>query len=304
MHPTFGLCNAFQSRIHNILIFHLSPLTFYSNLSYNVQFLHMLKSPNDAWTRVVRKVASDVVHRIFNSFSNEQISAEQRLTKKLFICCFLRGKSTTDYLKGITKWSDTRLEDKVCKLKVLKPDTHAGRQIVVKNSQGETEKYFSSHLFLRPNAFVIKDKQCFSNSEEHKNPEFMFRHCFEHELESCVHPIHLTSTGTFLTVDQQKTLLQMKEKVEKELAHQFMSSHDKIILTMREVLAKEFEKSISSSSDKTNKKIDLVSEQIGEIQGEIQETAGQIQETAHIQENMLSRIYMRLKRLEGSNETD
>ena len=267
----------------------------------------MLKSPNDAWTRVVRKVASDVVHRIFDSFSNEEVSAEQRLTKELFISCFLSGKSTTDYKKAVTKWSDTRLEDKVLGMKVLKPDTHAGREIIVKNSKEESEKYYTSHLFMKPNAFVIKDNKCFSSAEEQKNPEFMFRHCFEHELESCVHPIHITSTGTFLTVDQRENLLAMKEKVEKELTHQFMSSHDQIISTMREVLVEEFEKSISSSFDKTDKKIDLVSEQIQKTahtqENMLDLVSEQIQETAHVQEDMLSRIYMRLKRLEGSNET-
>ena len=38
--------------------------------SYNVQILHLLQRPFDSWTKTIRKVAKDVVHRIFNGLED------------------------------------------------------------------------------------------------------------------------------------------------------------------------------------------------------------------------------------------
>ena len=96
-----------------------------------MQILQLLKSPKDAWTRIVRKVANDTVQRIFNHFKNEEISSEKRLTKELFLQCFQNGKSTTRKIKGLTNWGDT----------------HVGREILVINNKKEIEKVFTFAKF-------------------------------------------------------------------------------------------------------------------------------------------------------------
>ena len=234
-----------------------------------------MKSPNDAWNRVVRKVAGDVVHRLFESFGDEDLANERRLTKELFIRCFQKGKSSTRKLKGITNWGDT----------------HVGREIQVTNDKEENEKMLTAHLFNKPIPVIIKDNQCFSSYEEYKRSKFLFRHSFEHERSSCVHPIDPIEAKAFLVADQQENLLLAKEKIEKELAYKFKSSDEKIITTLREVFIEELENKVTTSLDKTDKKIDQVSEQIENV--------------AHgigAQEDMLSQIFMILKQMQESEE--
>ena len=234
-----------------------------------------MKSPNDAWNRVVRKVAGDVVHRLFESFSDEELASERRLTKELFIRCFQKGKSSTRKLKGITNWGDT----------------HVGREIQVTNDKEENEKMLTAHLFNKPIPVIIKDNQCFSSYEEYKRSKFLFRHSFEHERSSCVHPIDPIEANKFLVADQRENLLLAKEKIEKELAYKFKSSDEKIITTLKEVFIEELENKVTTSLDKTDKKIDQVSEQIENV--------------AHgigAQEDMLSQIFMILKQMQESEE--
>ena len=231
-----------------------------------------MKSPNDAWNRVVRKVAGDVVHRLFESFGDEELASERRLTKELFIRCFQKGKSSTRKLKGITNWGDT----------------HVGREIQVTNDKEENEKMLTAHLFNKPIPVIIKDNQCFSSYEEYKRSKFLFRHSFEHERSSCVHPIDPIEANTFLVADQRENLLLAKEKIENELAYKFKSSDEKVITTLRKVFIEELENKITTSQEKTDKKIDQVSEQI--------ETA------VHAQEDMLSQIFIILKQMQESEE--
>ena len=234
-----------------------------------------MKSPNDAWNRVVRKVAGDVVHRLFESFGDEELASERRLTKELFIRCFQKGKSSTRKLKGITNWGDT----------------HVGREIQVTNDKEENEKMLTAHLFNKPIPVIIKDNQCFSSYEEYKRSKFLFRHSFEHERSSCVHPIDPIEGNAFLVADQRENLLLAKEKIEKELAHKFKSSDEKIITTLKEVFIEELENKVTTSLDKTDKKIDQVSEPIENV--------------AHgigAQEDMLSQIFMILKQMQESEE--
>ena len=234
-----------------------------------------MKSPNDAWNRVVRKVAGDVVHRLFESFGDEELASERRLTKELFIRCFQKGKSSTRKLKGITNWGDT----------------HVGREIQVTNDKEENEKMLTAHLFNKPIPVIIKDNQCFSSYEEYKRSKFLFRHSFEHERSSCVHPIDPIEGNAFLVADQRENLLLAKEKIEKELAYKFKSSDEKIITTLKEVFIEELENKVTTSLDKTDKKIDQVSEQIENV--------------AHgigAQEDMLSQIFMILKQMQESEE--
>ena len=192
--------------------------------------MHLLRSPHDAWTRILRKVASDTVHRIFDSFTTKEIAAKQNLTKEVFLYCFLKGKSTTRNLKGLTN----------------RGNTNVGREIKVRNGKG-TEKYFTSDLFQNPKTVMVQDNQCFSpSSVEDENPKFLFRHCFKHESAGCAHPIDSCDTKIFLAIDKSQSLLEVKEEVVKELTNKFLSLPD--------VFIEHF--------DKTDKKIDNIGKQI------------------------------------------
>ena len=228
--------------------------------------MHLLRSPHDAWTRILRKVASDTVHRIFDSLTTEEISTKQNLTKEVFLYCFLKGKSKTRSLKGLTN----------------RGNTHVGREIKVRNGKEEPiEKYFTSNLFQKPTPVMVQDNQCFSPQTEDENPKFLFRHNFKHESAGCVHHIDSCDTKIFLAIDKRQSLLEVKEEVVKELTNKFLSSDDKIKIAIRDVFIEHF--------DKTDEKIDNIGEQIAHgFEG---------------QEEMLSRIYMRIKRLEERHNT-
>ena len=166
-----------------------------------------------------------------------------------------------------------------------------GREIQVTNDKEENEKMLTAHLFNKPIPVIIKDNQCFSSYEEYKRSKFLFRHSFEHERSSCVHPIDPIEANKFLVADQRENLLLAKEKIEKELAYKFKSSDEKIITTLKEVFIEELENKVTTSLDKTDKKIDQVSEQIENV--------------AHgigAQEDMLSQIFMILKQMQESEE--
>ena len=241
-----------------------------------MQILQLLKSPKDAWTRIVRKIANDAVHRIFDHFKNEEISSEKRLTKELFLQCFQNGKSTSRKIKGLTNWGDT----------------HVGREILVINNKKESEKVFTSHLFKKSIPVAIRDNQYFSSTEDCEKSTFQFRHCFDFELSSCVHQINCCSDlNEFSIVDQRETILEIKEEIEKNLLYKFLSNDEKIISTLREVLIEELDHKISTSFEKTDKKIDHVS-------GQVEEVAQQVEHVAHKQNDMLERLYMRVKRME------
>ena len=248
-----------------------------------MQILHLLKSPKDAWTRVVRKVANDVVHRIFGHLKNEEISSDQKLTKELFIQCFQKGKSTTQKLKGMTNWGDT----------------HFGREILVINIKDETEKVFTSDLFNKPIPVAIRDNQYFSSIDEGERSTVYFRHSFNHELLSCVHQLNCCSeVNEFMIVDQRETLLEIKEEIIKELVYKFISNDEKIISTLREVFIEELDNKLSTSFEKTDKKIDQVSDQVRQVSDQVEQVSDQVEQVTDGQKVMLERIYMRLKRME------
>ena len=223
-----------------------------------------------------------MVYRIFNHFKNEEISAEARLTKKLFLTCFQKGKSTPRKIKGVTNWGET----------------HVGREILLKTNNDGTEKVSTSNLFNQPIPVAIRDNQYFCTTEERERSTSNFRHCFD--FETCEHQMNPSSEiNEFSIVDQQETLLEMKPEIEKDLLNKFMSSDEKIISTLREVFVEELDHKISTSFEKTDNKIDNVSDQVGHVSQQVEQVSNVIVG----QDDMLERIYMRLKRME-KNESD
>ena len=223
-----------------------------------------------------------MVYRIFHHFKNEEISAEARLTKKLFLTCFQKGKSTPRKIKGVTNWGET----------------HVGREILLKTNNDATEKVSTSNLFNQPIPVAIRDNQYFCSTEDCERSTSNFRHCFE--FESCEYQMNPCSElNEFSLVDQQETLLKMKPEIEKDLLYKFMSSDEKIISTLREVFVEELDYKISNSFEKTDKKIDNVSYQVGHVSQQVE----QVSQVIVGQDDMLERIYMRLKRME-KNESD
>ena len=223
-----------------------------------------------------------MVYRIFNHFKNEEISAEARLTKKLFLSCFQKGKSTPRKIKGVTNWGET----------------HVGREILLKTNNDGTEKVSTSNLFNQPIPVAIRDNQYFCSTEDWERSITNFRHCFE--FETCEHQMNPSSEiNEFSIVDQRETLLEMKPEIEKDLLNKFMSSDEKIISTLREVFVEELDHKISTSFEKTDNKIDNVSDQVGHVSQQVEQVSNVIVG----QDDMLERIYMRLKRME-KNESD
>ena len=237
-----------------------------------------------------------MVYRIFNHFKNEEISAEARLTKKLFLTCFQKGKSTPRKIKGVTNWGET----------------HVGREILLKTNNDGTEKVSTSNLFNQPIPVAIRDNQYFCSTEDWERSTSNFRHCFE--FETCEHQMNPSSEiNEFSIVDQRETLLEMKPEIEKDLLNKFMSSDEKIISTLREVFVEELDHKISTSFEKTDKKIDNVSDQVeqvsqqaAQVSQQVDQVSQQVEQVSNVivgQDDMLERIYMILKRME-KNESD
>ena len=237
-----------------------------------------------------------MVYRIFHHFKNEEISAEARLTKKLFLTCFQKGKSTPRKIKGVTNWGET----------------HIGREILLKTNNDGTEKVSTSNLFNQPIPVAIRDNQYFCTTEERERSTSNFRHCFD--FETCEHQMNPSSEiNEFSIVDQQETLLEMKPEIEKDLLNKFMSSDEKIISTLREVFVEELDHKISTSFEKTDIKIDNVSDQVeqvsqqaDQVSQQVDQVFQQVEQVSNVivgQDDMLERIYMRLKRME-KNESD
>ena len=110
----------------------------------------MLRFPQDAWTKVAKKIAGDVVHRLFDYLGKVEESSNKNLTSEMVIDCFLKGKSVIRSLKGIAKQRNPYL----------------GREIKITNENGVSDKLFTSHLFEKPKALLTTDENMwFSPSE-------------------------------------------------------------------------------------------------------------------------------------------
>ena len=59
-------------------------------LNYNIQFCHLLKEPKQSWTRAMKTLAKDSVHRIFDQLAKEEFDT---LSQDLITDCFLKGNS-------------------------------------------------------------------------------------------------------------------------------------------------------------------------------------------------------------------
>ena len=115
-------------------------------INFNYQFVNLLKSPVDSWSKVMWKLAADVVYRMFDGLAN--IEEHQNLTKDLIIKCVLMGQSnTTNYFTA-----------------AVKRTKHLGKQIKVK--KGTEEKNLSaSKLIERPQVLYKLDDIWFSKVE-------------------------------------------------------------------------------------------------------------------------------------------
>ena len=126
-------------------------------INYNIQFWHLLQNPVDSWTKIMKKMAKDSVHRIFDHLGNENSSnqfTEFKVTKARLIDCFLKGRSEK---------------------KPFKTD-YVGGEIRIQNGE---KKVFTSELFEKP---VRAEKYDDGNSNKRdKTTSFYYRYSFGHE---------------------------------------------------------------------------------------------------------------------------
>ena len=69
---------------------------------FNVQFVHILQYPADSYVKMMKKIAGDIVHRIFDGLSKQEIF-DKPLDKKTLFQCFLVGESVARYGKKAIK---------------------------------------------------------------------------------------------------------------------------------------------------------------------------------------------------------
>ena len=173
-------------------------------INYNIQFCYLLNDPIDSWTKAMRKLAEDSVHRIFDQLSREDDGTS--LTKAMIIDCFLKGRSE---------------RSSVFKL-VSKRKWFVGGEIKTKNRG----TYHTSDLLKKPVRWDLYDP----NKRDTYN--FLYRHPFEHEPNE-------NNPSNYESMDQFQALLEMKSdlkpSIEKEL------SNDKKIRDIMELMQNQGE---------------------------------------------------------------
>ena len=77
-------------------------------LIHTLQFVNLCEDAEDAWHFVNKKLAVDVVHRIFNNLEKEE--SQNYVSKEDYLInCFINGKSSGDFLKSLKHTGSSRL---------------------------------------------------------------------------------------------------------------------------------------------------------------------------------------------------
>lgn len=188
---------------------------------------HILQTPKDSWVKMVKKIAGDVNHRIFQALPKEGQEFETKpLDKETFLHCFLSGESTS-------QWGGKAIKN----LKV-----GLGRELKVK-TDGEEKTFMSAHIFENPTSLWEQQPgQYYTKKSTEATGKYLFRHAFEFERNDCQHLISLDepSLQKFATVDKFDRLQKIKHNVVKEITRKFLASDVKIVNAITEVLNENF----------------------------------------------------------------
>ena len=191
----------------------------------------------------MKKIAGDIVHRIWDGLSKIEI-VDKPLDKKTLFQCFLAGKSVARYWKKAVKNGRSDL----------------GRELIV-NHDGDEKSYLTSDLFEKPRTLKTTGIGQYYSSKQltASTDKYLLRYSFDFEEDECQHHIrvndpHLTN---FLNADKYLELMRMKDEVIDELAYKFLADDKKVILTMKDVLNEHFEK--------TGQKIDYLSDRFNQF---------------------------------------
>ena len=175
----------------------------------------------------MKKLSSDVVHRMFHALSQEaeNESVIKTLDSETFLKCFLSGESQSNWLKGVKK----RRVD-------------LGREIKV-SFNGTEKTFLTSQLFERPIClWKIRKSQYFG--KEFKETKYLFRHPFSFEdfLDGNYEVVNTNDSNLqeFLINDKFDELMKIKDETINEIAQKFQSNDVRVVNSMTEVLEEHF----------------------------------------------------------------
>ena len=185
--------------------------------------MHILENPVDSWAQAMKKLAGDVIHRIFEALSVED--SAKILDQHEMINCFLVGQSDSKWLKGIGK-------------------RKIGLGQEIKAIFNGAEKGFFTAKIFEKSCCLWKDKngKYFSKEPVAKSDKYLFRHAYDFETSDCKKSVDFDNPKLqqFLKVDRYEMLMAIKDEVIKELFYKFMSQDKKVISVMKDVLENHF----------------------------------------------------------------
>ena len=182
----------------------------------------------------MKKLASDVTHRVFDALSKQDENNTIKVfDKNTFIRSFLEGKSESKWGKAIKKQK-----------------VNLGRELKVK-FKGAEKIFLTFHIFEKPISLRLTTTgQYFSADKMHISEKYLFRHAFDFERINLCHPVNKDNLflNDFRKSDKLNDLSKIKDEVIKELAHKFVSNDVKIIETLKEVISEKFDEFISNQT--------------------------------------------------------
>ena len=131
---------------------------------------------------MLKKIASDVNHRIFQALPKEGLKFESKpLDEETFLQSFLNGESES-------QWGGKAMK----KLKA-----GIGRELKVKTN-GDEKTFLTSDIFEKPRSLWKKEPgQYYSKESTESSQKYLFRHAFEFEHSDCQHFISLDEPRCF-----------------------------------------------------------------------------------------------------------
>ena len=187
----------------------------------------------------MKKLAGDVIHRVFNAMSDESEEFNDYiLDKTTFIRCFCNGKSKSKWGKAIKK----RKVDLGGEMKVISKDTE--------------KTFLTSQIFEKPISIWLSDTgQYYSKESVESSEEYLYRHAFIFERSDLTHLVNIDDPilETFIKIDKYSELGKVKDDIIKELVYKFSSDDVKIIHVMKEVLDEKFVKGHTELLDNQTK---------------------------------------------------
>ena len=112
--------------------------------------------PKDSWSKIVKKLASDAIHRIFNALPDQKTES---LNKMLLLRCFIMGKSESNWAKAVKN----------------KGKKDVGREIKA-HFEGAEKTFQTAHVFEKSTCLWKKSStQYYLKEGKPMSDKFLFR---------------------------------------------------------------------------------------------------------------------------------